>query len=171
MLTFARVRVLDDVRQRLLDDAVERGLDLGGKPLVAEARLEANVDARLLAERLREPLERGDEAEVVEHLRTKLDREPPHVLQRRDDELADARRPRSRASSRLDASLERLQAEEDRGQRLAGLVVQLTREAAALELLRVDDAAERVARDALREIDRDRGARREGLGEPKVVVA
>ncbi len=48
--------------------------------------------------------------------------------------------------------------------------MQLAREAAALELLRLDNAPERVARNPLREIDRDRRARAEGLGEPEVVV-
>ena len=39
----ARLRVLDDVRQRLLHDPVERRLDLGREPLVAELRLEART--------------------------------------------------------------------------------------------------------------------------------
>ena len=64
--------------------------------------------------------------------------------------------------------LDRLQPEQHRGQLLAGLVVQLAREPAALELLRLDDPAQRVAGDARREVDRDGGAGREGLGEPQV---
>ena len=62
------LRVLDDVRERLLDDAVERGLDLGRQALLAEPSLEIDVDVGLLGERLGEPLERGNEAEVVERL-------------------------------------------------------------------------------------------------------
>ena len=50
MLTTVALRVLDDVRQRLLHDAIERGLHLRRKPLVAETRLEADVDLRLVAE-------------------------------------------------------------------------------------------------------------------------
>jgi hypothetical protein len=46
--------------------------------------------------------------------------------------------------------------------------VELAREAGALELLRLHDAAERIEADALGEIDRDRGARDEGLREPDV---
>ena len=61
----------------------------------------------LLAERLGQPLERRHEAEVVEHLRPQLDREPAHVLQRRDDELAQRRDDLARAVA-LDRLLERL---------------------------------------------------------------
>src|SRR5205823_7084526 len=85
------LRVLDDVRERLLDDAVERGLDLGREPCSGQERLEADGDAGLLGEALGQPLERCDEAEVVECLRAELDREPAHVLQRRADELAHLR--------------------------------------------------------------------------------
>ena len=66
--------------------------------------------------------------------------------------------------------LERLQPEQDRGQRLPGLVVELAREPPALQLLRLHDAAERIARDALRQLDGDGGAGRERLGQPQVVV-
>ena len=44
--------MLDDVRQRLLDDPVERRLDLARQPLVAELRLEVDAHAGLLAERV-----------------------------------------------------------------------------------------------------------------------
>jgi hypothetical protein len=62
----ARARVLRDVRERLLDDPVERRLDLRRQPLVRKPRLELDVEAALLAERVREPLHRRDEPEVVE---------------------------------------------------------------------------------------------------------
>ena len=73
-----RVRVLDDVRKRLLDDAVERRLHLARQPFLAEPRLEVDPHAGALAERPRQTLDRGGEAEVVERRRTKLDREPAH---------------------------------------------------------------------------------------------
>ena len=57
----------------------------------------------------------------------------------------DRRAPPSE-SARL---LERLQPEQDRRERLAGLVVQLAGEPVPLELLRLDDAADGVAADAL----------------------
>ena len=49
--------------------------------------------------------------------------------------------------------------------------MQLAREPAALELLALDDAAERVAGDAVGEVDGDGGAGGEGLCEAQVVVA
>ena len=76
----------------------------------------------------------------------------------------------ARSSSLVGAILERLQAEEDRRQRLAGLVVELACEARTLELLRLDDAANGVAADSLGELDRGRRPRRERLGEPDVLV-
>ena len=88
------------------------------------------------------------EAEVVQRRRPQLDREAPHVLERADDELSQvglgalAPRPSPRRADRL-------QPEQDRRQRLARLVVQLAREAPALQLLRVDHAAHGVACDAL----------------------
>ena len=66
--------------------------------------------------------------------------------------------------------LDRLQPEQDRGERLPRLVVQLAREPAALELLRRDDAAERVALDARREVGGDRRPGRERLRDPQVGV-
>ena len=163
--------VLDDVRQRLLDDAVERRLDLGRQPLVAELRLEVDLRGRVCSRNVSaEPLDGRHEPEVVERRRAQLDREPADVLQRRDDELAHRRRAPSRASVGLGRLLERLQPEQDRRQRLARLVVELAREPRALELLRLDDAPDRVAADPLGEVDRDRRPRGERLREAQVVV-
>src|SRR5207344_3404251 len=98
-----------------------------------------------------------------------LDRQPADILKRRNDELANRghRSPAVVAGERL---LERLQAEENRRERLAGLVVQLTRQALALQLLGGDDAADDVAADALRKVNGNGSARGERLGETKVVV-
>ena len=130
-------------------------------------RLELDSHPGLLGERLAQALERRDEAEVVERLRPQLDREPADVVQRLDDLLAHGGECRCPllVGPRL---LDRLQAEQHRRQLLAGLVVQLAREPAPLELLRLDDPAQRVAGNAGREVDRDGGARRERLGEPQV---
>src|SRR5581483_4171609 len=54
--------------------------------------------------------------------------------------------------------------------RLPGLVVELAGEAPALQLLGVDDPAEGVARDPLREVDGERGACRERLGDAQVAL-
>ena len=89
----ARGRVLDDVRQRLLHEPVERRLGLGREPLSPSiAATVARIPVRS-AKRSREPLERGHEPEVVERARPQLDGEAAHVLERLDDELA-KRRPR-----------------------------------------------------------------------------
>ena len=151
--------VLDDVRQRLLHDPVERRLDLGRQAAVAEIGLDLDRGSRLLA--------RTSRRAARARARGRSRRAPSGAARPRagarpgacDDELAHALpRPRAApASSRL--LLERPEAEQDRRQRLAGLVVQLAREPAALELLRGDDAAERVARDALA---RGRPRRRRG---------
>ena len=117
----------------------------------------------------RRSLERRDEAEVVERLRPQLDGEAAHIVQRLDDLLA-------HGSERLGAFLvapgllDRLQAEQHRRQLLPGLVVQLPREPAPLELLRLDDPAERVAGDPRRQVDGDCGTRSEGLGQAQVGI-
>ena len=161
--------VLDHVRQRLLDDPVEGGLDRRRQPFLAQHRLELDRDRGLLGEGLGQALERGHEPEVVERLRAELDGEAPHVVERLDEQRAQARRRLARPGLVL-GLLDRPQAEQHRGERLAGLVVQLARQPAPLELLRVDDARDRVARDPRREVGRDRGARGEGLGEAQVLL-
>ena len=94
MLTRARIRVLDDVRQRLLDDAVERRLDLGRQPLVAELRLEVDRGSRSARANVSASRSTaGTSPKSSSADGPQLDREPAHVLQRRDDELAQRARP------------------------------------------------------------------------------
>ena len=114
-----------------------------------------------------EPLERGHETEVVERARSKLDRQPADVLERGGDELPDRRRRLARLVGGGDV-VEVPEPEQDRRQRLARLVVQLAGQPRAFELLGFDDAAQRVATHALRQVDRDRGACDERLGEADV---
>ena len=162
----ARLRVLDDVRQRLLHDPIERRLDVVREP-VADAGLELDPHSRLLGEGLAQALERGDEPEVVQRLRAQLHREPADVVERLDDLLAHGgeRRGPLLVGPRL---LDGLQTEQHRRQLLPGLVVELARQPAPLELLRLDHPAQRIARDARREVDGDGGPGRERLGEPQV---
>ena len=78
------LRVLDDVGQRLLHDAVEDGLDFTRQPALGEPRLE-------LRRRFRSALRSwsmrrssaGANPEVVESLRAQLDGKPPDVLKGR----------------------------------------------------------------------------------------
>src|SRR5256885_14664460 len=79
--------VLDDVRQRFLDDAIERRLYFGGEPFLAELSLEIDADRRGFRERLREALNRGNQPEVIERLRPKLHCETSDVLERPYDEV------------------------------------------------------------------------------------
>ena len=160
--------VLDDVRQRLLHDPIESRLDVARQPAV-ELRLEVDAHSRLLGEGVAQPLQRGDEAEVVERLRAQLDRQAAHVVQRLDDLLAHGGDGFG-ALLLGRGLLDRLQPEQHRGQLLPGLVVQLARQPAPLELLRLDDAAQRVAGDTRGLVDGDGGARGEGLGEAQVVI-
>ena len=161
--------MLDDVGQRLLDDAVEGGFDVGWKPL-ADPRLEVDAHAGLLGEGVAQPLERRREPEVVERLRPQLDSQAAHVVQRLDDLLAHSGQGLDALGVAL-SLLDRLQAEQHRGQLLPGLVMKLAGQPAPFELLRLDDATERVARHSRRQVDGDRGARSEDLREAKVVVA
>ena len=167
MLTLLRLGMLDDVRQRLLHEPVERRLDFAAAAASLRAPSGSRLGGPLLGERLDEPFERGHEAEVVERRRTELDGEAADVLQRlttSSRSSASAARavlrgasstPRGRAGSRSAPARSR------RGARARG---------AALDLLRLHDAAERVARDALRERDGDGGAGCENLGHAQVGV-
>ena len=114
-------------------------------------------------------LERRDQAEVVERLRPQLDRETTDVVQRLDDLFTH----RGQGFCALHVGLgllDRLQAEQHRGQLLPSLVVELPRQPAPLELLRFDDPAQRVAGDPRREVDSDSGTWSEGLGEAQVGI-
>ena len=160
--------MLDDIGQRFLDDPVKGGFNVGWKPL-ADTRLEVDAHPGLLGESVPQPLERRGESEVVKRLRPQLDSQAAHVMQRLDDLL-----PYS--GQRVDALgvapslLDRLQAEQHRRQLLPCLVMQLAGQPTSFELLRLDDATERVARHSRRQVNGDRGARSEYLRKAKVVV-
>jgi hypothetical protein len=159
--------MFDRVRERLLDDAVERRLGLGRQPFVVQSRLEVDGEIRLLPHRRREPLQGGNQAEVVECGRAQFDCKPAHILKRRHDQVA-KRLNRRATLLGLDRVLEALQPEQDGGQRLPGLVVKLPREASALDFLRMHDAAECIAADSFGQIHCDRSTSDERLGEANV---
>ena len=136
MLTILRMRVLHDVRQRLLHDAVERRLDL--------RRQAARLRARSRSERRCSVCSANDSVS-----RSSAGTRPKSsstfglssTARRRTScsvATTSSRRPATAvcASSPSSAVLERLETEQDRGQRLAGLVVQLACQPAPLELLR-----------------------------------
>ena len=170
MLTRARLRVLDDVRERLLHDPVERGLDLAGSRSLAEPRPRTRRRVRLLGE----GLDRVARAQA----RARSRRAPSVAARPRAGARPAASRPRARAALRppsrsslvLRGSSSDRQAEQDRRQRLTGLVVQLAREPPPLELLGLDDAPERVARDPLRQSIATAARAANALGDPEVLV-
>ena len=63
--------MLDDVRERLLHDPIERCLHLTGQSRVSQCGVKVDSDTGLLRNGLGKPLQRSDEAIVVEHRRTK----------------------------------------------------------------------------------------------------
>jgi hypothetical protein len=143
----AGIRVLDDVRQRLLNDSVEDGLDVLWETIIVKPRLELNLEAGLLGEAGRQSLESGLEPEVVERGRTQLDCEPAHILQGLDDTRAECGDPIAELSN-VARLLQRFEAEENRRQCLPGLVVKLAGEAPTLLLLGMDDPPEGVSLDS-----------------------
>ena len=167
MLTRVASACLTMFVEPLLHDAIHGRLDFARKAALAELRLEVDVQAARLRERLGKSLERRDEAEVVERLRSQLHREPPDVLERCDDELAEV--GDGAAGLVVEPGLvDRAEPEQDRRQGLTRLVVQLAGEPASLQLLTGDDASERVPSDAPRQVDGDRGAQCELLRDPQV---
>ena len=162
-----RAGVLDDVRHRLLHDPVQRRLDLGGRrsspsrdsssTAIPVASVKVSTSRSSAATRPKSSSAFGRSSTASRRTSCK----------RRHDELAQAS---PSAAAVVLGVLDRLQAEQDRGERLAGLVVQLPREPPALELLPFDDAPQRVALDAPRKIDGDGRTLREVLGEPQVGV-
>ena len=151
-----RLGVLHHVRQRLLHDPVERRLDLLGQAPLSE-RVPGNRPRARSARRTSRPAARAPATRPKSSsaFGRRSTRKLPDILQRRDDgspQLGDS----GAQLVAFDQVLECLQTEQDRRQRLPCLVVQLTREPAALGLLRLDDPPERIAGDALREIDGNR---------------
>ena len=81
--------VLDDVRERFLDDAVHRRLHLRWEPLLADSRLQVDVDPTRFRERLHQPFQGRDQPEVVKRFGPQLHGEPPDILQCCDDEFTE----------------------------------------------------------------------------------
>ena len=87
--------------------------------------LHVRLEAGLLGEGRRQSIEGRGETEVVERLGTQLNRKAPDVLERDRDELAKLCERGVEAVGPL-RLLDRLEPEQDRGQRLPCFVVELT---------------------------------------------
>ena len=133
--------VAHDVRQRLLHDAVNRRFDLGRQALLVHAANDqVNGQPVAVAVVGHVTLERRRQPQVVEGAGPKLPRQTVHLLQRFAHDLAQV------LGMLCDLGgvvlFEGAQADEQRGQGLARAVMQLPRDAAALLLLRRDDAVD-----------------------------
>src|SRR6056297_2135576 len=128
-----------DIGERLLRHAVERDLGLVVEPVAEHHRVEFGGDAGATAEILRERLERGTEAEVVERAGAQVAADAAHLLDGGGEvrgtaveRVSGARVARGQPPPR---GCERIaHADED----LADAVVQFARDAPALFLLRVE---------------------------------
>src|SRR5947209_2723574 len=129
-----RVRVLVDVGDRLLHHAEDGGLVLGREPLVETVPLAPDRDSLGAQVAIGVPVDRRAQAEIVEHRGAQVHDQAVDCVERRDRQLGLV------LEARLGAQLHH-----QRGQALAGVVVQLARDAAALVLLRGDQFAEELA--------------------------
>ena len=168
-LTWFAPACLTDVRQRLLDDAVERGLDIRREahgPSLVSTCTSSVPPSRTVSPRRRSAGSRPKSSSADGRSSTASRRTLCSVSTTRLPQLAAA----AWASSALFGALDRGEAEQDRRQRLPGLVVQLAGEPLPLRLLRLHGAAQRVALHAARVLDRHRGLRGEQRDDLLVLV-
>lgn len=140
---------------RFLRHAKAGGLDLRGYELRRIVRLEARLEAADLRLEIQVRAQCRNQAEVVELQRPQAERELPHARERmrgRAHAFFDLGLQRSflRASERLELDLQR-------GQRLADIVVQIARQAAAFLLLHLEQATRQRAQAFLRKLQRTAG--------------
>ena len=127
----ARLRVLHDVRERLLGHAIEEHLDRARQPRRGLGRAELDGDVRPVAEALGQPLQRRYQAEVVEHRRPQQLRHRADLLHQPDHLLAHLADPLPQwHRSVVHGALDHRQVHLDRGQHLANAVVELARQTA-----------------------------------------
>ena len=112
-----------------------------------------------------QPVKRGLEAVIVKRRRPQLDREAADVVERGADECTDGGQ-----CLRSDLGFELLQAEPDRGERLAGLVVKLAREPLPLGLLTFEQRPHGLSADTLGELDGHGCSIRKRLRQPHVCI-
>src|SRR5437762_9383089 len=136
-----RVRVAGDVGERLLDDAVDRGLDLLREALLESLGGELRRDLVPPAEGFEVRLDRPREPVEIEPGRAQQLRELAHLAEGLGDQASRLARPRAElAQVGRELPLEQPEVRGHRGERLPELVVQLAREPAELLLLHGDEA-------------------------------
>ena len=122
-----------NVGQSLLGDAIDGQLHVRCELRLLSGKVPLELEACLLCEACRERLQRADQPEVLQQFRSKLLRDPPHLL----DALA-GRLLRLRehfTPGRGDFAGDPLEQEQHAGHALADLVVQLGRDPLPLGLL------------------------------------
>jgi len=125
-------RVAGDVGERLLHDAVGRNFEIDREPGRRERELEFDRNAGLAGKKFGLPVERGREAEVIEHARAERKRERPHALQ---EIVGDGERfVEGRAGFRG------FELKAQAGEELADLIVEFLGEGAALVFLHAEEA-------------------------------
>src|SRR5512143_1989196 len=132
----ARLGVPGDVRQRLLEDTIQRDLDLGRDVLGRLLRREVHDHPGASGELLRQRLDGGHEPEVVEGGGTEPADRRPDRLERSAGEVERAIECLAGRDVPLHLAGEESQLQPDRGQHLARLVVELPCDPPALGLLR-----------------------------------
>src|SRR4051795_1084224 len=146
----ASLRVPDDVGQALLGDAVDDQLLLGSqREITREAPLD--LEARPLGDHRAERQECALKAELVERLGPKPPRDHPYLLRRLSRTLP---QPDDVVTNLLrSAPRQRLATEDQPGEELTDLVVQLSRDAPPLGFLRRQSATCAVAPLALEAVE------------------
>ena len=125
------------VAQRLLRDTIQRSRERCGNWRIEFRRVHLHVERRLRSRLPSQPLERRNEAQVVEHAGMHGVGERSHFLQRFRGELAQRRNPRvQRGGGAFPCSGAEL--EHHRRENLRRGVMQLARDAGALLVLRAD---------------------------------
>ena len=146
----ASLRVPDDVGEALLGDPVDDQLLLGGEREVA-GEPSLDLEPRSLGDRRAQSQQRALEPELVERLGTEPAGDQPDLLRRLTRTLAE---PDDVFAKLLgSAPRQRLATQDQPGQELADLVVQLPRDAPPLGLLGRQSAAPAVAPLALEAIE------------------
>lgn len=141
------MRVAHDVREGLLRDAKDRDRNRRRDVLVIAAPVEMDAEPGLGADAVDKPLEPSMKSEIVEDARTELHREVAHAIQRVDDERAQLIELVAHGGIGGHA-LDELKSDQEEGEGLTGLIVELARDADALGLLGGQDPRRQGARTA-----------------------
>ncbi len=153
----AGVGVAHDVADRFLRNAEERDLHGRRQARLSRIGIEFDVDPFGLEAILGIPANGRHQSQIIQHQRAQVRHQQPQAVHRLQRQLARRLQPLLELDQLLgDGALHPLQLDQQAGQRLAGVIVQLTREAASLLLLRGDHLDGKRSQLALVRLDRGR---------------